>query len=119
MMNVARNLGGTLGISSVQTMLAQRTQWHQARLVENLNPLNPNYSSFLTDAAGRLVGFGQSGIDARTVALANLYRQLGRQAQMLAYIDVFHTLMIVVFACIPLLLLMHGSRGAASAGAGH
>jgi DHA2 family multidrug resistance protein len=119
MMNVARNLGGTIGISSVQTLLAQRTQWHQARLVESLNPLNPNYTSGISDAAGRLMGFGQSAIDAQNLALANLYRQLGRQAQMLAYVDVFHTLMIVVFACIPLLLLMRGPGHGAPAGAGH
>ena len=36
LMNVARNFGGTLGISSVQTMLARRSQWHQARLIESL-----------------------------------------------------------------------------------
>ena len=119
MMNVARNLGGTIGISSVQTMLAQRSQWHQARLVEHLDPLNPNYTLGLSQAAGRLRDFGQSAADAQSLALANLYRQLGRQAQMLAYIDVFHTLMIVVFACIPLLLLMQVRKGGAPAGAGH
>jgi DHA2 family multidrug resistance protein len=120
MMNVARNLGGTIGISSVQTMLVQRAQWHQARLVEHLDPLNPNYSNGIAGAVGRLTGFGQSTLDAQSLAVANLYRQMLRQAQMLAYVDVFHTLMIVVFACIPLLLLMQGPRGgAAPAGAGH
>ena len=119
MMNVARNLGGTIGISSVQTMLARRTQWHQARLAEHLDPLNPNYTLGLSQAAGRLQDFGQSAMNAQSGALANLYRQLGRQAQMLAYIDVFHTLMIVVFACIPLLLLMQVRKGGAPAGAGH
>jgi DHA2 family multidrug resistance protein len=119
MMNVARNLGGTIGISSVQTMLAQRTQWHQARLVEHIDPLNPNYTGAIANAAGRLMGFGQSALDAQRLALASLYRQLARQAQMLAYIDVFHTLMIVVFACIPLLLIMQGPKGAAPPGGGH
>jgi hypothetical protein len=39
---------------------------------------------------------------------------------MLAYLDVFHTLMLVVFACIPLLLLMQVRKGAAAPpGAGH
>jgi hypothetical protein len=33
-----------------------------------------------------------------------------RQAAMLSYVDVFHTLMIVVFASIPLLALMRGTR---------
>jgi DHA2 family multidrug resistance protein len=119
MMNVARNLGGTIGISSVQTMLARREQWHQARLVEHLDPLNPNYTQGLAQAAGRLQDYGQSALNAQNLAVANLYQQLGRQAQMLAYIDVFHTLMIVVFACIPLLLLMQVRKGGAPAGAGH
>jgi MFS transporter, DHA2 family, multidrug resistance protein len=119
MMNVARNLGGTIGIATVQTMLAQRSQWHQARLVETLNPLNPNYTSGLDSAAAQLQRFGQSAIDAQNLALANLYRQLGRQSQMLAYIDVFHALMLAVLACTPLVLLMQFRRGAAPAGAGH
>ena len=43
LMNVSRNLGGTFGISLVQTMLARQSQVHQAQYVESLNPLNPNY----------------------------------------------------------------------------
>ena len=109
LMNVARNLGGTIGISSVQTMLAQRSQWHQARLVETLNPLNPNYVHGLDGATQGLIGAGQSTVAAQGQALAQLYRALGRQAQMLSYIDVFHTLMIVVFAVMPLLLIMRGA----------
>jgi hypothetical protein len=35
---------------------------------------------------------------------------------MLSYIDVFHTLMIVVFACVPLLLLMKGPGAQSSEG---
>jgi DHA2 family multidrug resistance protein len=47
LMNVSRNLGGTFGISFVQTFLARRSQAHQAQYVEALNPLNPNYASGL------------------------------------------------------------------------
>jgi DHA2 family multidrug resistance protein len=117
LMNVARNLGGTIGISSVQTMLAQRSQLHQARLVETLNPLNPNYSNGIAQTAQTLMGQGQSQSDATQQAAALLYRSLGQQAQMLSYVDVFHTLMIVVFAAIPLLLFMQGGKSAAG-GAG-
>jgi DHA2 family multidrug resistance protein len=117
LMNVARNLGGTLGISGVQTMLAQRAQWHQARLVETLNPLNPNYTQGLDQITQGLTGAGQSSVGAPNAAVAELYRGLGRQAQMLSYIDIFHTLMWVVFAAIPLLLLMRGSRGGGAGGA--
>ncbi len=118
LMNVARNLGGTIGISSVQTMLAQREQVHQARLVETLNPLNPNYANGLDRITQGLVAQGQSMVDATGQAGAVLYRSLGRQAAMLSYIDVFHTLMFVVFGAIPLLLLLQGpKKGAAPGGA--
>jgi DHA2 family multidrug resistance protein len=109
LMNVARNLGGTIGIASVQTMLAQRAQFHQARLVEHLDPLNPNYTQGLDQITRGLLASGQPGVAAPNEAVAQLYRLLARQAQMLSYIDVFHTLTLVVFGAIPLLLLMRGS----------
>jgi DHA2 family multidrug resistance protein len=111
LLNVARNLGGTIGISSVQTMLAQRSQFHQARLVETLNPLNPNYANGLQGAAQVLQGQGQSQTDATSQATALIYRSIGQQSQMLSYVDVFHTLMIVVLLAIPLLFLMQGAKG--------
>jgi len=116
LMNVARNLGGTIGISSVQTMLAQRSQWHQARMVETLSPLNPNYVQGLDATTNALAGAGQSAAAAPTQALGLIYQAVGRQAQMLSYIDVFHTLMFVVFAAIPLLLIMRGAGGGQARG---
>ena len=116
LMNVARNLGGTIGISSAQTMLAQRQQVHQSQLVESLNPLNPDYTMALKNAAHVLTSFGQPQAQSTQEASAQLYRALGQQAQMLSYIDVFHTLMLVVFGALPLLLLMQGQAAGAKSG---
>ncbi|MBV9990330.1 MAG: DHA2 family efflux MFS transporter permease subunit [Alphaproteobacteria bacterium] len=120
LMNVSRNLGGTFGISLVQTMLAQRAQVHQAQYVEQLNPLNPNYVAAIGRATHALTAHGMAQAEAARAAAAHLYRALGQQASMLAYIDVFHTLMIVVFCALPLVLLMQkpktgGARGEAAA----
>ncbi len=117
LLNVARNLGGTSGISTVQTMLARREQFHQARLVETLNPLNPNYAQGLRQTAQVLGAAGQGAASAPGAATALIYRALGQQAAMLSYIDVFHTLMIVVFAAIPLLLILQGGRSASGSSA--
>jgi DHA2 family multidrug resistance protein len=47
-----------------------------------------------------------------------LYAQVGKQAQMLSYLDVFHVLMLVVYGAIPLLFLMQGAKpGQSPAGA--
>ena len=72
LLNVARNLGGTIGISTVQTMLAQRSQFHQARLVETLNPLNQNYTGGLQQMGQTLQGQGQSAVDTTMQATALL-----------------------------------------------
>jgi DHA2 family multidrug resistance protein len=109
-MNVARNLGGTIGIATVETLLARRQQFHQSRLVETLNPLNPNYTSGIGHIAHQLVSHGQLAAAAPAQGLAQFYGAMQRQAAMLSYVDVFHTLMIVVFASIPLLALMRGTR---------
>src|SRR5271169_5725106 len=47
LMNIARNLGGSIGISVANVVLAQRTQFHQARLVENTIPSSPVFQSTL------------------------------------------------------------------------
>jgi DHA2 family multidrug resistance protein len=114
LMNVARNLGGTIGISTVQTLLARRQQVHQAHLVETLSPLNPNYAAGIDQFGRVLAAQGQPQSEAAGQSAALLYRSLGTQSQMLSYIDVFHVLMLVVFGSIPLLLLMRGGKPGAT-----
>jgi DHA2 family multidrug resistance protein len=106
LMNVSRNLGGTFGISLVQTMLARQSQVHQAQYVETLNPLNPNYTQGIARITQALTQNGMGQADAAQTAGGVLYRSLARQSQMLSYIDVFHVLMWVIFASLPLVLLL-------------
>ena len=119
LMNVARNLGGTIGIASVQIMLARRQQFHQSRLVEALNPLNPAYADYLNRATHGLAGRGQSALQASGEAVGALYASVSRQAAMLSFLDVFHSLMIAILCVLPLLFFMRAggsSRGGAMAG---
>jgi len=120
LMNVSRNLGGTFGISLVQTMLARQSQVHQSQYVESLNPLNYNYTAGIARIANGLTANGLSKAEATRAATAQLYRTLGQQMEMLSYIDVFHVLMWVVIVVLPLVLLLkkpdklQGGGGAAA-----
>ena len=105
-MNISRNLGGTIGISFVQTMLARRSQFHQAQYAETLNPLNPNYAFGLRHITNALANPRIHHSQASRAALTALYRSLETQASMLSYIDVFHVLMWVVLGSIPLVLFL-------------
>ena len=116
LLNVFRNLGGTLGISTAQTLLAHQQQIHQSRLVEYAQPLNPNYNDWLSRAQGALAGAS----DGAGSAMGLLYQTVQRQASMQAFIGVYWTLMWIVLAVTPLVFLMKsGKGGQAPAGAAH
>jgi MFS transporter, DHA2 family, multidrug resistance protein len=116
LLNVARNLGGSIGISTVQSFLVRREQFYQARHVETLNPLNPDYASGIQQIAHALAAQGQSMSEATQAAIGVLYRALQRQASMLAYIDTFWVLMIFVLIVLPLVLFMRSTPRAQRAG---
>ncbi|BCA58020.1 DHA2 family efflux MFS transporter permease subunit [Sphingomonas sp. HMP6] len=112
LLNIARNLGGSIGISISQTLLATGLQRHQSNLVNPLNPLNPNYNDWMQKAQG---AFGDA-----TTPLAVLYQTVQRQAAMLAFLDVFQSLMIVVLCVAPLVFFMRpGKAGGGGGGMGH
>jgi DHA2 family multidrug resistance protein len=120
LMNVMRNLGGSIGISMVQTLTQQRQQFHQARYVETLNPLNPSYTHTLDTLTQQLQSAGQPASAAPSQALGIIYKGLNQQAGMLSYIDAFQVLMILTFCSLPLLLLMQKPPpGQAPEGGGH
>jgi DHA2 family multidrug resistance protein len=101
-------------------MLSERGQVHQAQYVETLNPLNYNYAQRLQEITHSLMSRGFSQYDAAKAAPAEIYHSLLQQAQILSYIDVFHVLMWIVFAALPLVLLMQkakpgGGEGGAAA----
>lgn len=113
LLNVARNLGGSIGIATSQTMLANGIQRHQGELVQRLNPLDPNYTDWMSRAAGAFGGGDRT-------ALAVLYGQVQRQAAMLSFLDVFVGLMTIVLCVAPLVLFMRsGKTGGAPAGGAH
>lgn len=111
MMNVMRNLGGSIGISLVQTLLADREQFYQSRFTETLNPLNPNYTIGVERIRQALIGLGHSASEAGGLAIGEIYRTVQRQASMLAFLDCFWVLMVVGAVVFPTLLLLRPSPG--------
>jgi DHA2 family multidrug resistance protein len=110
LLNVARNLGGSIGISATQALLEQREQFHQSRLVEGLSPLNPNYTEGMARIGQALAG-GPPGGDPAQSQLGQLYQSVMQQAAMFSYLDVFHALMIFVLCIAPLAILLRPNTG--------
>jgi DHA2 family multidrug resistance protein len=110
LMNLARNIGGSVGISVVTTLLARRTQFHQVRLVENLSAANPQFRSALQGITGTFSGAGSGPGTALQQAYAMTQANVIRQATMLAYIDNFWLLGVVIFCLIPCVFLIKKAK---------
>jgi DHA2 family multidrug resistance protein len=104
--NLARNIGASVGIATVTTMLERRTQYHQAQLVEHANPLSLAYHNFVNGVQYKLVAAGSSMAEAGSQAIGRLYGTVQRQAAMLAFLDDFKMLGVVFLVVIPALVLM-------------
>jgi MFS transporter, DHA2 family, multidrug resistance protein len=106
LINLARNIGGSVGISFVTTLLARRAQFHQAVLVGHLTPQSPQYLANLQSMTQTLANAGSSVVDASERAYGLLYSTLSRQADVLSYIDNFWVLAVACLVMVPLVFLM-------------
>ena len=96
--NLMRNLGGSVGVSMATAELAWRTQFHHARLAEHVTA----YSA-------------QPGLAGR--GLAEAQRVVQTQAQALSYFDVYWLFGIAAFCVVPLALMLKSPpKGAPSGG---
>ncbi|HYK90532.1 MAG TPA: DHA2 family efflux MFS transporter permease subunit [Acidobacteriota bacterium] len=104
LINLARNVGGSVGISFVTTMLARRMQFHQSVLTVHASSFNPQLQAVLHGATQRLLAPGF--VTAQQRAFGQLYGSILRQASMIAYLDNFWVLAASILVMIPFVFLM-------------
>jgi DHA2 family multidrug resistance protein len=85
--NFMRNVGGSVGTSTVSTMLARRSQFHQAVLAEHTRSLR--FSAATNALARRLNNAGIGKVDAHANAVARFSHLIQAQAAVLSYIDIY------------------------------
>ena len=106
LINVARNEGGSIGVSLVTTMLAQREQFHQSRLVDNVTQTSPQYQAVVHQGAQHFTSTGASLPDAQHQALGLVGQLVQSQSQLLSYIDVYFVLAIIAAVMVPVALML-------------
>jgi DHA2 family multidrug resistance protein len=95
LINLMRNLGGSVGVSFTTSMLQERTQFHHARLAEHITAYN---------------GYGWP------TSLAPVDAMVQAQAAVMSYLDIFWALGVLAFLVWPLVLLLpRVPKGAAPA----
>ena len=102
LINVARNLGGSIGVAMVQTVWQQRQQFHQSRLVEHIVPSDVGYQQTIDAMTRFFQARGSNASDAASQAIAWVGQALQQQIDLLAYMDAFWSLAMVGAVMIPL-----------------
>jgi DHA2 family multidrug resistance protein len=114
--NLTRQLGGSIGIAILTTLLAQREAFHKANLLENLSAYNPQTIERLNSISGALQSRGSNAASASQQALSSLNQLVNLQAAILSYADIFRFVGIVFLASLPLLLFLGKGGGKPSIG---
>ena len=109
--NFLRNLGGSVGVAFVTTMISRRAQFHQSHLVEHLTPFDPSYQIASQQSAQILQHRGFESSVSQHGGLSVIYHELLRQASMMSFNDAFHLISLLMISVLPLALLMKRGKG--------
>ena len=94
--SLIRNIGSSIGISVVTSLLTRSIQINHAELSAHVTAINPYLPMHLL--GGTSVG--------RQLATAGLDAEITRQAAMIGYLNDFKLMMIVAIAALPMLFLL-------------
>jgi len=117
--NLLRNIGGSIGISVVNTIVARHEQLHRNQLMASVNPGRVTVQDTVHGLQNYLTSQGASPPDALQQAYALIGQGVTGQARLLSYVDDFRYLALVCFGCIPIVFLLKksvGKKGALRAG---
>jgi DHA2 family multidrug resistance protein len=101
MYSLIRNIGSSIGISLVQTLLVRNTATAHASLTEKINITNQGFLDPIVQATYGL---------ANNLGAATLNAEITRQAAMIGYLDDFRLMLVLTLAVIPLLLLIRPAK---------
>jgi DHA2 family multidrug resistance protein len=113
--NLMRNIGASIGISTVETMQVRRAQTHINILGEHVNAANPVARQTIAGLRALFMSQGKDAATATRQAYGAVWAMVQQQAAMLSYNDTFRLLAGMFLLMLPLLLLMRKPKKAGGA----
>ncbi|HEY2773923.1 MAG TPA: DHA2 family efflux MFS transporter permease subunit [Candidatus Binatia bacterium] len=106
LISLARNIGASIGIALMSTLLTHQSQIHQNYLVANATPYNPAWNGWIQSMSGALGAQTSDRVEAVLRAEAMAAQVVSAQARALAFVDLFRLLSIAFLMILPVVLLM-------------
>jgi DHA2 family multidrug resistance protein len=110
LINLSRNIGASVGISFVTTMLARRTQFHQSVLITHLSDYNGRFMNTVQSLTHHFTAVGADAVTASRQAYGAVGAMMTQQSTLLAYLDNFWLLGITALALVPVAFIMKKAK---------
>jgi MFS transporter, DHA2 family, multidrug resistance protein len=117
--NLVRNLGGSIGISAVNTMELRLQQTNINVLGAHVNPLSASARYMMNMMEHAMASRGGDAVAAAQQARAMVFGLVQREAAMISYNTIFKSLGVMFMALLPFILLMRRPSSKAPAVAAH
>jgi DHA2 family multidrug resistance protein len=117
--NLFRNWGGSFGIAFIATASERRQDFHQSNVGAALGSTSRQLQDTVTATTNYLIHQGYSSADAASAAFGYVYKQLGHQTSLLAFMDCFRVIGWLTLAAVPLMLFVKRFKPAGKAPAAH
>ncbi|HEY9639375.1 MAG TPA: DHA2 family efflux MFS transporter permease subunit [Coleofasciculaceae cyanobacterium] len=117
--NLTRQLGGSVGIALLTTLLDRREAFHRAVLSSNLSSYDPQTNQRLSAIAGGLQNQGVDASTAQQQALAVLDQIVNTQAAVLSFADIFRVVGVAFLCALPLLAFLGKGKAGRNAPSVH
>jgi len=117
--NLLRNIGGSIGISIVNTIVARHQQVHRNELASSLSQGRIEVHGAVASLQQYLGAQGASPATATQQAYGLLNLTLNAQSRLWSYVDDFGYMALVCFACVPIVFALKKSVGRGRPGAAH
>jgi DHA2 family multidrug resistance protein len=113
--SLTRQLGGSVGVALLTTLLDRRQVFHRSVLIEHLGAGDPGTLDRVAALTHNFVAKGFGAAEAHARALALLDGAVNQQAAVLSFGDTFWATGALILISLPLVLLLGKSRGRAVA----
>jgi DHA2 family multidrug resistance protein len=104
--NLLRNVGGSVGISLVETIIARHSQFHQDVLIAHVTPAQQSLRSMTSGLSAQLFHHGLSQSQAMHQAYLRIYDSIITQATVQSYMDVAWIIAVICLAMAPVALML-------------
>jgi MFS transporter, DHA2 family, multidrug resistance protein len=115
--NLFRNIGGSIGISIVNTIVARHEQSHRSELARSINTGRISVRGAVQGMQQYLTSQGASSTAAAQQAYGLLNQTLNGQARLWSYVDDFRYMALACFACVPIVFTLKKAIRKGPAGA--